>query len=158
MPQYSDMSSLPDTQPGKPSRPPGQGGHSPAPISKRLAQRVIRQSRVDPGRVFTPFDFLDLGTPHSVGMALMRLVRAGNLRNLARGLYDVPRNHPLLGELLPTAEAIAQALARRDGAKLQPMEAMAANLLGLSEQVPVKAVFCNAPHFPTGDQVKISEP
>ncbi len=63
------------------------------------------------------------------------------MRNLARGLYDVPRSHPLLGDLLPTAEAIAQALARRDGATIQPMEAMAANLLGLSEQVPVKAVF-----------------
>ena len=34
---------------------------------------------MDPGRVFTPFDFLDLGSPHSVGMALMRLVRAGSL-------------------------------------------------------------------------------
>lgn len=135
------MSSVPDAQPGKPSRPSNPNGPDRPPISKRLAQRITRQSRMDPGRVFTPVDFLDLGTPHSVGMALMRLVRAGSLRNLARGLYDVPRNHPLLGELLPTAEAIAQALARRDGAKLQPTEAMAANLLGLSEQVPVKAVF-----------------
>jgi len=33
------------------------------------------------------------------------------------------------------------AAARRDGAVIQPAEAMAANLLGLSEQVPVKAVF-----------------
>ncbi len=110
-------------------------------ISKKLAQRIVRQTRVEPGRVFTPFDFLDLGSPHSVGMAFLRLVRGGSLRHLARGLYDVSRTHPLLGELLPTAEAIAQALARRDGAKIQPMEAMAANLLGLSEQVPVKAVF-----------------
>jgi hypothetical protein len=91
--------------------------------------------------VFTPFDFLDLGSPHSVGMTLLRLVRAGTLRHLGRGLYDVPRSHPLLGELLPTAEAIARALARKDGATIQPAEAMAANLLSLSEQVPVKAVF-----------------
>lgn len=110
-------------------------------VSRKLEMRVGRQSRVDPGRVFTPSDFTDLGSPHSVGMALMRLVRSGSLRHLARGLYDVPRTHPLLGELLPTAEAIAQALARRHGATVQPTEAMAANLLGLSEQVPVKAVF-----------------
>lgn len=110
-------------------------------ISQRLEKRIRRQSTADPGRVFTPSDFTDLGTPHSVGMALMRLVRSGAVRHLARGLYDVPRTHPLLGDLLPTAEAIAQALARRDGATLQPMEAMAANLLGLSEQVPAKAVF-----------------
>ena len=110
-------------------------------LSKKLAQRIAQKTRNEAGRVFTPFDFLDLGSPHSVGMAFLRLVRGGSLRRLARGLYDVPRRHPLLGELLPTAEAIAQALARKDGAKIQPMEAMAANLLGLSEQVPVKAVF-----------------
>lgn len=109
--------------------------------SKRIDQRIAQSARRDPGRVFTPFDFLDLGTPHSIGMTLLRLVRAGILRRLGRGLYDVPRTHPFLGELLPTAEAIAQALARRNGAIIQLTEAMAANLLGLSEQVPAKAVF-----------------
>jgi hypothetical protein len=123
-----------------PSASPSKGP-KPGTISRNLAQRIARQARTEPERVFTPFDFLDLGSPHSVGMALLRLVRNGQLRHLARGLYDVPRSHPLFGELLPTAEAIAQALARRDGATIQPMEAMAANLLGLSEQVPVKAVF-----------------
>ena len=119
---------------------PSEGAKS-APLSQKLAQRIARQVQKEPERVFTPFDFLDLGSPHSVGMTLLRLVRNGQLRHLARGLYDVPRSHPLLGELLPTAEAIAQALARPDGAKIQLMEAMAANLLGLSEQLPVKAVF-----------------
>ena len=135
------MPALPDTPSGKTPRPSNSPDLKLSTISKQLAQRIARQTRIEPGRVFTPFDFLDIGSPHSVGMAFLRLVRGGRLRHLARGLYDVPRSHPLLGELLPTAEAIAQALARRDGAKIQPMEAMAANLLGLSEQVPVKAVF-----------------
>lgn len=135
MPRRSDSSPR-----RTPSALPSEGTKS-ATISQKLAQRIARQARTEPERVFTPFDFLDLGSPHSVGMTLLRLVRNGQLRHLARGLYDVPRSHPLLGELLPTAEAIAQAMARRDGATIQPMEAMAANLLGLSEQVPVKAVF-----------------
>lgn len=135
MPRRSDSSPR-----RTPSTLPSEGAKS-ATISQKLAQRIAQQARREPERVFTPFDFLDLGSPHSVGMTLLRLVRNGQLRHLARGLYDVPRSHPLLGELLPTAEAIAQALARRDGATIQPMEAMAANLLGLSEQVPVKAVF-----------------
>lgn len=42
---------------------------------------------------------------------------------------------------LPTADDIAQALARRDGASVLPAQAMAANLLKLSEQVPAKAVY-----------------
>lgn len=74
-------------------------------------------------------------------MALTRLVRKGKLRHLARGLYDVPRAHPVLGELLPKADDIAQAVARRDGATIQPAGAMAANLLHLSEQVPARAVY-----------------
>lgn len=107
----------------------------------KIAERISRRSRKTPGCIFTPNDFLDLGSPHRIGMALLRLVRAGTIRHLGRGLYDVPRHHPVLGELLPTAEAIASALARKDGATIQPMEAMAANLLGLSEQVPAKAIF-----------------
>lgn len=112
-----------------------------ASITQQVSQRIARAGAKQAARVYTPFDFLDLGTPHAVGMALMRLVRAGHLRHLARGLYDVPRSHPLLGELQPTADEIAQALARRDGASVQPSQAMAANLLSLSEQVPAKAVY-----------------
>lgn len=112
-----------------------------ASIALQISRRIARASAAKPARVYTPFDFLDLGTPHSVGMALMRLMRSGAVRRLSRGLYDVPRRHPLLGELQPTADEIAQALARRDGASVQPSEAMAANLLGLSEQVPARAVY-----------------
>lgn len=42
---------------------------------------------------------------------------------------------------MPEAETIAKALAGRDQIKLQPAGAYAANALGLSEQVPAKAVF-----------------
>ena len=49
--------------------------------------------------------------------------------------------HPLLGPLLPPPDAIAKAVAGRQQARLQPAGAYAANLLGLSEQVPAKVVF-----------------
>jgi hypothetical protein len=110
-------------------------------IAQAVGRRITKSSKANPARVHTPFDFLDLGSPHSVGMTLTRMVRSGSLRRLARGLYDVPRQHPLLGELQPTADEIAQALARRDGARVQPAQAMAANLLNLSEQVPARAVY-----------------
>lgn len=110
-------------------------------VSGEIARRIARKARTDPGRVYTPFDFLDLGSPHSVGMTLTRMLRSGQLRRIARGLYDVPRTHPKLGELMPTADDIAQAIARRDGASVQPAGAMAANLLSLSEQVPARAVY-----------------
>jgi hypothetical protein len=71
----------------------------------------------------------------------MRQAKAGTVRQLARGLYEIPRNHPTLGSVPPSTEAIAEAIAGRHAIRLQPVGAYAANALGLSEQVPAKAVF-----------------
>ena len=93
------------------------------------------------GSVFVPADFLDLGSREAVDIVLHRLARKGTVRRLARGVYDFPKEHPVLGPLSPSAEAVAKALAGRDRTRLQPAGAYAANVLGLSEQVPAKAVF-----------------
>jgi Family of unknown function (DUF6088) len=74
-------------------------------------------------------------------MALTRLSRKGIIRQLARGLYDYPIDHPSFGRIPPSADAVAKALAKRDASRLQPTGAYAANILGLSEQVPTRIVF-----------------
>jgi hypothetical protein len=71
----------------------------------------------------------------------MRHTRNGTIRQLSRGLYDYPQHHPKLGVLTPSLNAVAEALAGRDASRLQPGGGYAANLLGLSEQVPMKVVF-----------------
>lgn len=91
--------------------------------------------------VFTAGDFLDLGGRVSILSALFRMKKAGVIRQVARGIYDVPRTHALLGALHASGDAIAEALARRDAVRIQPTGAYAANLLGLSDQVPMKIVF-----------------
>lgn len=73
--------------------------------------------------------------------ALSRLAAKRTIRRLARGLYDYPREHPELGVLSPDIQKVAKALAGKDRIRLQPAGAYAANLLGLSEQVPAKVVF-----------------
>lgn len=93
------------------------------------------------GSVFVPADFLDLGSREAIDIVLHRLTRKGTIRRLARGVYDLPKEHPVLGPLAPSAETVARALAGRDHTRLQPAGAYAANALGLSEQVPAKAVF-----------------
>ncbi len=94
------------------------------------------------GCVFTPTDFLDIGSRRSIDLSLHRLTKRGTIRRIARGLYHYPeKNHPLLGELAPSIEAVSKAIAAREQVKLQPSGAYAANLLGLSEQVPAKVVF-----------------
>ncbi|CAN5833778.1 DUF6088 family protein [soil metagenome] len=94
-----------------------------------------------PGWVFTPGHFLDLGSRDAVASALKRHKKAGTIRQLARGLYDYPRHDPQLGVLSPSVNAVAAALKGRDAIRLQPSGAYAANLLGLSDQVPMKVVF-----------------
>jgi hypothetical protein len=76
-----------------------------------------------------------------VDLALHRLAKKGTLRRLARGLYDYPRIDPDLGLLSPTIDTIVKALKGRDKILLQPSGGYAANLLGLSDQVPMKVVF-----------------
>jgi hypothetical protein len=76
-----------------------------------------------------------------VGTVLQRLHEKGTIRQLARGLYNYPKTDPQLGLLEPDSDTIAWALAGRDAVRLQASGAYAANLLGLSTQVPMKRVF-----------------
>jgi len=76
-----------------------------------------------------------------VDLSLSRLVKKGILRRLARGVYVYPEKNRLLGELSPRPEEVAKALARRGAQKLLPSGAFAANLLGLTEQVPAKVEY-----------------
>jgi hypothetical protein len=93
------------------------------------------------GWVFTPNHFKPLGSRDSIASALKRHKQSGLIRQLARGLYDYPKTDPDLGLLQPSNDDIAKALAGRDATRLQPSGAYAANLLGLSTQVPMKVVY-----------------
>jgi hypothetical protein len=111
---------------------------SPQSIDSKILAAIHGRGR---GSVFVPAEFLELGSRGAVDLALHRLARKGTIRRLARGVYDFPKEHAVLGPLSPSAEAVARALAGRDHTRLQPAGAYAANILGLSEQVPAKAVF-----------------
>ena len=107
-------------------------------VEDKVVSRIYGKKR---GWVFTPIHFLDLGSRFAVGKALERLTDRGTIRRLTRGLYDYPQKHLVLGELPANYEQIGKALAGKDSLRLQPSGAYAANLLGLTEQVPAKIVF-----------------
>ncbi|WP_234705518.1 DUF6088 family protein [Sinorhizobium medicae] len=107
-----------------------------------VPDRVMKRVRVSGrGSVFTPSDFLSVAVRSSVDQALSRLVKGGQLRRLARGLYDYPKLHPKLGALSPAPDDVAQALARETGSRVQIAGARAANALGLSTQVPAQSTY-----------------
>jgi hypothetical protein len=107
-------------------------------IENKMVSRIYGNKR---GWVFTPDCFYDLGSRVAVAQSLVRLAKSGTIRRLTRGLYDYPAKHPDFGVLPPNYDRVAQALVGRGNLKIQPSGAYAANLLGLTEQVPAKIVF-----------------
>lgn len=101
-----------------------------------------RIERLGPGNAFSAKDFLDIATRGSIDMALGSLLRKGTIRRIRRGLYDRPKTNPALGgKLSPDIDEAARAIARRQRWKIVPEGAWAANLLGLSTQVPAKVIY-----------------
>lgn len=105
------------------------------------SQVLARIQAMEPDAVFGPKDFLDLGTRNAIGLALMRLQQEGVIRRVGRGLYDLPAVHPQLGILTPDVEQVIRTQAEQHGHTLAPHGSYAANLLGLSEQVPMRIIY-----------------
>lgn len=103
-------------------------------ISSRIATKA-------PFGVWTPTDFLDLGTRDAVDKVLQRIARAGEIRRIARGLYDKPQNSSLTGApTTPDYRQIVDAIARRDQARMLVSGMTAANDLQLTTAVPSRVV------------------
>jgi predicted transcriptional regulator of viral defense system len=107
-------------------------------ITKAVRKRIRARK---PGWVFTPREFVRLGTRAAIDQALSRLQRRGEIRRLARGVYELPRIHPRIGTLAPSPESVAQAVAARTHSHILVSGAKALNLLGLSPQVPVQNLY-----------------
>ena len=106
-------------------------------VKQKIARRIRAKRR---GWVFAPKDFLDLGTRATVDQALSRLFRQGTIRRLQRGVYDFPKQHPVLGTLSPDTDSLAR-VATKAKDRIFVSGASAANALGLSTQVPAKAAY-----------------
>ncbi len=103
---------------------------------------VARIERLGEGKAFSAKDFLDIASRTTIDVTLAELAREGTIRRIKRGLYDRPRINPALGgKLSPDIDEAAHAIARRQRWKIVPDGAWAANLLGLSTQVPSKIMY-----------------
>ena len=61
---------------------------------------------------------------------------------MCTGVYDYPKRSELPGgDVAPDVDQVAYAIARNTGARIQPSEAVAASLLGLTDQVPARIVY-----------------
>jgi len=105
----------------------------------QILRRIEKMGR---GSVFSAKDLLDVASRSSIDVLLAKLAKSGEIRRIGRGLYDLPKFNPDLdSELSPDLHAAAQAVARRQRWKIVPEGAWAANVLGLSTQVPSKITY-----------------
>jgi Family of unknown function (DUF6088) len=91
---------------------------------------------------FIAKDFLDIASRGSTDVALTSLTSTGKIRRIRRGLYDLPIVNPDPGgELSLDIDDAARTIARRNRWTIVPDGPWAANLVGLSTQVPAKIVY-----------------
>lgn len=105
-------------------------------VSRRISA-VVNAS--DPGHVWTPADFAQLGSRDVIDKTLQRMVLRDQLRRIDRGLYDKPAISSLTKRATsPDYRSVIDAIARRDNLRLLVDGMTAANDLGLTTAVPAR--------------------
>lgn len=106
-----------------------------------LPEAILAYARSLPeGGVVSPKEFLHLGERPAVDQALSRLSRAGKLVRVSRGTYTPPVSGRF-GIRPPAPEKVVRAIAEQRGETVATHGAFAANSLGLTQQIPTRAVF-----------------
>lgn len=107
-------------------------------VEKKIKQKIANKKR---GVLLFPSDFSQIGSSEAVRLALHRLEKSSFIRRVAQGIYVRPKISKYVGEILPSAESVIQAIGKRDKIRLVPTGIYALHILGLSAQIPTKLVF-----------------
>lgn len=86
---FSDMAKPSQDNSGVPRPKPGRRGRGES-IDAAIRAQI---AGAPAGKVFTPTDFIHLGSRAAVDKVLSRMVSGGELRRIGRGLYDRPQRH-----------------------------------------------------------------
>jgi hypothetical protein len=108
---------------------------------ERISQQIMeRAGKLPEGAPLAAKGLLHLGSRAAVDQALSRLQRRGQLLRAGRGLYVRPVNSRF-GSRAPSVESLLESVATRTGETIVANGAASANKLGLTSQVPVRAVY-----------------
>lgn len=106
--------------------------------SELIQQRI---AEIPTGEPFTPSAFLECGTRVSVDQTLSRLVKAGSIERVTRGVFVRPEINRFVGKVMPESQKVVETIAKATGAVVQVHGAEAARRLELTTQVPTQSVF-----------------
>ncbi len=106
-------------------------------IEKHIEKSIKSKPR---GTLVLPSDYLSYGTSKAIQKSLERLADKQVIVRVAQGIYVRPKISKLIGVVTPSAEEVAEAIAKRDRIRTVPTGSYALNALGLSTQVPMNIV------------------
>jgi hypothetical protein len=106
-----------------------------------LAKQVLQHATGLPeGTPVVAKELLHLGNRAAIDQVLSRLVRRGALLRAGRGIYVLPVESRF-GTRAPSTVKMVEGLANQRGETIVSHGAAAANALGLTTQVPMRAVY-----------------
>jgi len=106
-----------------------------------LAGRILAHVTALPeGSAVSAKELLHFGSRAAVDQALSRLTRNKQLIRTSHGLYVAPIK-TRFGERAPSTQSFISAFIKLSGETVVPSGAAAANSLGLTTQVPIKAIY-----------------
>jgi hypothetical protein len=106
-----------------------------------LAESILKEaSERTEGSPLLAKEFLHIGSRAAIDQALSRLARQGRLMRASRGVYVRPIG-TRFGLRPPSVPKVVEALAQVKGEHVAPHGAAAANMLGVTTQVPVRTVY-----------------
>lgn len=106
-----------------------------------LTKQVLKHAAGLPeGVPLVAKELLHLGNRAAIDQVLSRLMRRGVLLRVGRGIYVLPVES-IFGTRAPSAVKMVEGLANQRGETIVSHGAVAANALGLTTQVPMRAVY-----------------
>ncbi len=106
-------------------------------IEKQIEKSIKSKPK---GTLVLPDDYVSYGASKAIQKSLERLADKQLIVRVAQGIYVRPKISKLIGALVPSAEEVAEAIAKRDRIRTVPTGSYALNALGLSTQVPMNIV------------------
>lgn len=93
------------------------------------------------GTPFTIDRFIEAGSRASVDKTLSRLVQAGTLERVARGVYMRPKTSPYVGKVRPSPTTVMMVIAKARGETIQVHGSEAVRLFRLSTQMQMRPTY-----------------
>ncbi len=109
---------------------------------QNIEQNIFnKMKKAKPATLFFIEQFSELAEPTAIRKALQRLKENEKIVRVAQGIYAIPKESKLVGKIIPGAEEVIAAIAKKDQFRIVPTGIQAQHLLGLSTQVPMKLVY-----------------